>query len=197
MALTIGMNGPGMAMLCTADAARAVAAVKAALRIASDDEDVLIETLANSAIGLAEQFLGQALLVRGVQEVLPVTTGWQRLSASPIRAISAVAGIADDGTVTALPVIGYAIDIDARGDGWVRISDGGGARRVAVTAEAGSAADWDALPAALRQGVVMLAAYLFSERDTTVPPPMAITALWRPYRRMMIGLPAASRAAQA
>lgn len=184
--MTTGTDGPGAVALGTADAARAIAAIKAALRIDGVSEDALIGQLADTAFGMAEHFLGQALIARAVQCILPVASGWQRLPVAPVRSIGAVAGLASDGGLTALPVIGYAIDIDARGDGWVRVSDGGGAMRVAVTAQAGVADDWDALPPPVRQGIVLLASYLFSERDTTRPPPTAITALWRPFRGMML-----------
>jgi len=53
--------------------------------------------------------------------------------------------------------------------------------------EAGLAVGWAGLPAPLRQGVVLLAAYLFDERDTSTAPPVAVTALWRPFRRMVLG----------
>ncbi|MBY0520375.1 MAG: hypothetical protein K2P79_08125 [Sphingomonas sp.] len=140
--MTIEANGPGAAALGSADRAAATAAIRAVLRVTQDDEAALIEAMADTAFGLAEQFLGQALIVRTCRERLPATTGWQRLGSMPVRSITAVAGLASDGTATVLPVVGYEIDIDARGDGWVRIVDAGGATRVEVTSEAGVAADW-------------------------------------------------------
>ncbi|TPG48296.1 phage gp6-like head-tail connector protein [Sphingomonas glacialis] len=41
-----------------------MAAVKAVLRIASDDEDALIAAFAESALGLAEQFTAKVLSAR-------------------------------------------------------------------------------------------------------------------------------------
>ena len=80
----------------------------------------------------------------------------------------------------------YAVDIDGRGEGWVRASSGGG--RVRVTAEAGLATGWSGLPGAIRQGAVRLAAHLFAHRDAAddAGPPAAVAALWRPYRRMRL-----------
>jgi hypothetical protein len=45
---------------------------------------------------------------------------------------------------------------------------------------------WGAHP--LRQGVVRLAAHLYAERDGPElgGPPAAVTALWRPWRRMRL-----------
>lgn len=182
----LGNGEPGSVLLGTADRADAVAAIKAALRISSSDEDALIGMLADTALGMAEQFLGQVLIIRSATAVLPVVAGWQRLPGSPVRSIDSVSGMASDGTIVTLPLVNYAIDIDSRGDGWVRIADGGGATRVTVAAQVGQATAWATLPAPLRQGVVLLASYLFSERDTTRPPPAAITALWRPFRGMML-----------
>jgi uncharacterized phiE125 gp8 family phage protein len=121
-----------------------------------------------------------------VQSIQPALPGWQRLAATPVTAITLVEGIGADGAVAALPLAAYAIDIDARGEGWVRIADPGGAARVRVTSAAGRAASWGALPPPLRQVVVLLAGYLFSERDATRPPPAAITALWRPFRGLAL-----------
>ena len=55
-----------------------------------------------------------------------------------------------------------------------------------MTYSAGLATDWDELPAGLRQGIVRMAGYLYANRDgiDAGGPPSAVTALWRPYRRM-------------
>jgi uncharacterized phiE125 gp8 family phage protein len=93
------------------------------------------------------------------------------------------------GAATPLPVASYAIDIDANGDGWVRVIDPGAGKLVRVRYQAGVAADWDAVPEALAQGAVRLAAHLYSVRDEGRErmPPAAVSALWRPYRLMRIG----------
>lgn len=179
-------DGPGVVTLGDADRARAVAAVKAALELSLDEHDALIAALAETALGLAEQFCGLALIARMVTVVLPAVCGWQRLPVAPVRAIGAVEAIAGGGTRSPLRVGDYEIDIDARGEGWVRVHAAAGAARVAVPVTVGLADGWDGVAPPIRQGAVMLAAYLFSERDTTRPPPQAITALWRPYRGLSI-----------
>ena len=168
----------------TGDRAAALAEVKAMLRLVSVEEDALIAALAETALGLAEQFIGQALIARELRDVLPVSAAWQRLAYAPVRSIGAVAAV--DGA--ALASEAYAIDIDAAGDGWVRVIDAGGAGRVAVTFVAGLADGWGAIPAPIRQGAVLLAAHLFTERDAASAVPAAVTALWRPFRRMALGL---------
>ncbi|MEG3176624.1 hypothetical protein U1872_10320 [Sphingomonas sp. RB3P16] len=179
----IDTNGPGVVTLGVDDRALAVAAVKAVLRVAAIDEDALIAAFVESALGLAEQFIGQVLIARSLRETVAVSSAWQRLGAAPVRAISGVETVAG----VALAAGGYAIDLDAAGDGWVRVSDAAGATRVAVPFTAGLAVGWAQLPMPLRQGVVLLAAYLFDARDAGGPPPLAVTALWRPFRRITLG----------
>jgi uncharacterized phiE125 gp8 family phage protein len=82
----------------------------------------------------------------------------------------------------------YAVDIDANGDGWVRSAAAGA--RMRLTFEAGMAADWAGIPAPLRHGILRLAAHLYtfrSDAGAAAEPPAAVTALWRPYRRLRLG----------
>lgn len=81
---------------------------------------------------------------------------------------------------------GYAIDVDASGVGWVRLT-GPAAGRMRVSGSAGMAADQNGVPEPIRQGVLRLVAHLFAARDGGGDaPPAAVTALWRPYRRMRL-----------
>jgi uncharacterized phiE125 gp8 family phage protein len=161
---------------------------KTYLRIVGSDEDNLVARLVASAAELCEQFSGQVLLTRGFGETLPVSGAWQRLGRTPVRAITAVAALDAQGAPSPLTVDAYAIDIDANGDGWVRVTRAGGERRVQVSYEAGLAATWPALPQALRQGVVRLAAHFYAHRDDgrEEAPPAAVAALWRPWRRLRL-----------
>ena len=171
-----------------AGAAEAAAAeVKAYLRIARDDTDVALAGFASAALALAEAFTGQVLIARAHQAVLPVTRGWRRLAPTPVRAITTVEGLPADGAPFALAIGDHAIDIDAAGDGWVRVTEPGAAARIRVSLAAGLASEWAALPEPLRQGVVRMAAHLHGERDgAEAPPPASVTALWRPFRRMRL-----------
>ncbi|MFC7499854.1 hypothetical protein ACFQRC_11555 [Enterovirga sp. GCM10030262] len=162
---------------------------KAYLRIAGAEEDALVARLATVAAELCEHFTGQALLARGHEETMPAGGAWRRLAATPVRAIAGVEALPADGPAAALPVEAYAVDIDANGDGWVRITRAMDASRVRVSYEAGLAADWPSVPEALRQGITRLTAHLFAHRDAAEGrgPPAAVSALWRPWRRMRIG----------
>jgi uncharacterized phiE125 gp8 family phage protein len=166
--------------------ADARAAAKAHLRIASDGEDALIDSYAASALALGEAFTGTAWIARDWTEVMPVSRAWQRMAIGPVEAITAVAGLPAEGEAFALPADAYAVDIDASGDGWVRTIAPGGAGRVRVTLSAGAAAGWGDLPPPLAQGAVLLIAHLFEHREGEAAPPAAVSALWRPWRRMRL-----------
>lgn len=104
----------------------------------------------------------------------------------PVAAINGVTGLPAGGAPFVLPMDGYAVDVDGDARGWVRVIAPGAAGRVAVSYTAGLAADWDGLPPPIAQGVAMLIAHLFNDRDVGRAPPAAVAALWRPYRRMRL-----------
>lgn len=167
----------------------ALADAKAYLRIDDSGEDALLGTLIGAAIGLCERFTGLALFAGDRTDMLAACPGtWQRLPATPVSAIASVSGVDTAGTASLLPVAGYAIDIDAAGDGWVRLTGAIAQSRILVAYSAGLAADWPSLPEALRQGAVRLVSHLYAHRDEAddAGPPMAVTALWRPYRRVRL-----------
>lgn len=178
-------NGPGAVVLGEGDCAAAVAAVKALLRLTSSDEDAVIGDLVASALGLAEQVIGQVTIARDMTIDVAADPCWQRIGAAPVSAITVTAARDAAGASLALASGDYAIDIDGDGDGWVRWAQPGIAI-LAVTVSAGMAADWASLPAAIRQGAAMLAAYLYDNRDGAGAPPAAVTALWRPFRRLRL-----------
>jgi uncharacterized phiE125 gp8 family phage protein len=169
----------------------AAGAAKALLRVERADEDGLIADLVAAAAEHCEAFVGQALLARGFVETMPASRAWRRLTIGPVRAIGSVGTLPAEGPPEALAVDAYAIDIDARGDGWVRLAAPGDSRRIQVDYQAGMAGAWAALPAAVRHGIVRLAGHFYTSRTAGAPrpeaqPPAAVAALWRPYRRMRL-----------
>jgi uncharacterized phiE125 gp8 family phage protein len=59
--------------------------------------------------------------------------------------------------------------------------------RVQVSGSAGMADHENGVPEPIRQGVLRLVSHLFTSRDGEGGEvPAAVTALWRPYRRMRI-----------
>lgn len=167
-----------------------LAELKSFLRIAVSDEDALLAGLVRGAADMCEAFTGRALVERAVEEVLAAATQWTRLGAAPVRAVLGVDTLAGDGAATPLAAAAYAVDIDAAGDGWVRLLAGGAAKRIRVSYLAGTASDPNGLPEALRHGIVRLAAHRYIHRDAAEPggagPPAAVSALWRPWRRLRL-----------
>lgn len=161
--------------------------VKAYLRVQAGDEDAVIERLVRGAGGLCERFIGQALIIREGAEVVAGCGEWRRLSTGPVRSIEGVVGLDGAGMETALATEACGIDIDANGDGWVRLSASAGVGRARVTFSAGLAADAAGVPEAIAQGIVRLVAGQYVARDGGDGPlPAAVTALWRPWRRMRL-----------
>jgi uncharacterized phiE125 gp8 family phage protein len=171
--------------------AEALAETKALLRAGDAGEDPLIAAMLESAGALCERFTGQVLIARAFRQTLdlrdPRGCGWRRLARTPVRSIGAVEALAADGSAAPLAPGDYAVDIDANGDGWVRAADP--PERVRVSFEAGLAVDWAGIPEPLRQGILRLAAHLYTFRTDAgaqAEPPAAVSALWRPWRRLRL-----------
>jgi uncharacterized phiE125 gp8 family phage protein len=164
-----------------------LAEAKAFLRAGDDGEDALIGALIGCAGEMCERFTGRALLPRDIMETVKVSSAWTRLGVAPVRAIALIEAMNPQGEGEALPADAYAIDIDAAGDGWVRMVRADGAKLARISYSAGMAAEPDGLPEALRHGIARLAAHLYTERgEAAKAPPAAVTALWRPWRRLRL-----------
>tara|TARA_R110000787_G_scaffold111730_1_gene220643 strand:+ start:21080 stop:21625 length:546 start_codon:yes stop_codon:yes gene_type:complete len=163
-----------------------IAEVRDFVRIDHQADDAAIDAFLRSAASLCEDFTGQMLLVRSVTDILPARQAWQKLKRLPVQSIISVELVAADGTASVLAVEDYAVDIDSEGIGWIRLRRSDGGSRIRVAYMSGLATDWEELPAGLRQGIVRMAGYFYANRDGVDAggPPSAVTALWRPYRRM-------------
>lgn len=166
--------------------AELVAAAREFARVDAGEDAALLARLAATAVAAAEAFCGCAIFARLHEDLVAVAPGWQRLRGRPVSAIAGVAALPVAAAPFVLPVADYAVDIDAGGDGWVRVPAAGGAGRVAVSYTAGLAADWATCPPALAHGLVLLVAHLHSHREDELAPPAAVAALWRPFRRLQL-----------
>jgi len=161
--------------------------VKAYLRIVGSEEDALLAGFVRSAGAACEDFTRLALIERAVEERVAARAGWVRLAQTPVRAILGMSLLGGDGAATALAAGAFSVDIDAAGDGWVRMTSGGSGGPYVVAYRAGLGADWNGVPEALRLGIVRLAAHFFQHRGAEgAAPPAAVTALWLPYRRLRL-----------
>ncbi len=161
-----------------------LAECKAYLRLDRDDEDGVLAGLLRTAAGLCETFIGQWLIIREAEQRLNLTEQWQRLLVLP--AVSLV-----DVTDGALVLTGdrFAFEVGNDGLGWLRLTATEGLAAPVIRYRAGLAADWNDVPEALRHGIVRLAVHLYTHRDAADagPPPAAVAALWRPWRRLSLG----------
>jgi uncharacterized phiE125 gp8 family phage protein len=166
----------------TAEPIVTMAEAQAYARIESGEEEGLLAGLVRSASGLCEAFLGQVVIARPFNERVQAGSDWQRLRVAPVRSIEAVTA---DGV--AFPATAYSTDIDSSGCGWVRLTNASISGVVEVSGTAGIATGQNGVPEPIRQGVLRLVAHLFSSRDGQGGEvPAAVTALWRPYRRMRL-----------
>lgn len=176
------MTGFGMA-----EPAVTMSEAQAYVRIETGEEEAVLAGLIRTASALCESFLNQVVIAREFVEEVAASGAWERLASAPARAISVVEGIDAAGLVSALPTGAYAIDIDAGGDGWIRTTDSATTIRLRVTGTAGLALSENDVPEPIRQGILRLVAHLFTSRDGPGgDPPAAVTALWRPYRRLRV-----------
>jgi uncharacterized phiE125 gp8 family phage protein len=160
---------------------------QAYVRIETGEEEAVLAGLIRSASALCEAFINQVVIARDFALDLPASGAWERLPISPVRLIGEVSDLDVNGSSAPLESAGYAVDIDSAGDGWVRVMPTGGLTRVRINGSAGIADDENGVPEPIRQGVLRLVAHLFTVRDGDAgEPPAAVTALWRPYRRLRI-----------
>lgn len=163
-----------------------VAEAQAFARVETGEEEALLAGLVRTATALCECFTGQLLISRDFALALPATASWQKVGPAPVRSIAQIEMIAPNGSSAVLPAADFEVDIDSRGDGWVRLLKPVSGR-IIVSGTAGLADDPNGVPEPLRQGILRLVAHLFSARDGDGgEPPAAVTALWRPYRRMRL-----------
>jgi uncharacterized phiE125 gp8 family phage protein len=151
-------------------------------RLETGEEEALVAGLIRTASGLCEAFLRQVVIERAFAEQLRPSGDWQRLTVVPVRSIDSAT---QDGAAVAAG--SYATDIDASGCGWIRFCDPSVTGTVTISGLAGMASGENAVPEPIRHGVLRLVAHLFAHRDSEGGDvPAAVSALWRPYRRLAL-----------
>ena len=151
-------------------------------RIETGSEEALLSGLLRTASALCEAFIGQVVIARPFAETIGASCEWQRLHAIPVRSIDSV-----EQSGLALQPTSFSTDVDSAGCGWVRVTGSSADGLVTVNGTAGMATDRNGVPEPIRQGVLRLVSHLFSVRDGEGGEmPAAVTALWRPYRRIRL-----------
>ena len=158
------------------------------LRLGATIDDAVVAGLVRAATNICEAFIGQWLIVRAVEEYLPSGAGTVRLTARPVVGIDAVALIAADGSATPLAAGDYRVTTGRDGSARIAVEGANAADRLRVAYRAGIAEGANAVPEAIRQGIVRMTQHLHDARDNAgAAPPAAIAALWQPWRRLTLG----------
>jgi uncharacterized phiE125 gp8 family phage protein len=166
----------------------ALAELKDWLGITRPNEDGLLTNLLRSSLDTCEAFTGQSPLSQRIEERLPTRRGQYRIASVPVETLEAIEAIADDGTRTALSADMCEVHFEAAGSAVLRLHSDIEGKAVAVTMQVGLAAQWEAIPPAIRQGLIRLSAHCYRDRDrqalqsNAATPPTSVTALWRPWR---------------
>jgi uncharacterized phiE125 gp8 family phage protein len=166
----------------------ALAELKHWLGISRPNEDVALTGLLDASLAICEAFTGKAPLRQTVEEIVPLTSGWQELISRPVRDIIGAVVIAADGTREVLALPSDALEWRIAGNACVQLLRPFEGRGLALQLVVGIADDWVALPAPLRHGIIRLAAHHFREREgkSSTVPPASVTALWRPGRELRL-----------
>ena len=158
------------------------------LGISRDAENPLLIGLLQTSLEFCEAFTGHIPLEVICEETLPASRQWIRLSAGPVRAITAIDLVGPDNIRSNLPISDYELEIDSDATGSVRLRTITGSDLIVAVYVAGLAANWSALPTSLKHGIIRLAAHYYQTRDKTDDdaPPAAVTALLRPWKKVRL-----------
>jgi uncharacterized phiE125 gp8 family phage protein len=149
--------------------------IRAQCRVDSADEDALLAAYVRAATDAVEQMTGLRLLTQEWEysvDGFPERCGWLRLPLAPLFALTSIVYLDTQGVAQTLPVTTYLIKglgstqparlILAPNQGWPATWHG--VSSVIVRAQFGWT-DWNGIPEALRQAVLLLAAYWFGQRE--------------------------------
>jgi uncharacterized phiE125 gp8 family phage protein len=166
---------------------------KAHARVDGTDEDSRIDALIAAARADVENRTGRALITQGwriVRDGVP-RGGILRLAPAPVQSVAAVTVYGEDGAPCVVPADDYEVDV-ASAPGRLRLLPG---RQWGVRSMNGLEVDIScgyggpqAVPAPLKQAILMLVAYWFEVREAAAygavggPVASRTAALLAPYR---------------
>lgn len=177
---------------------------KAYLRVDGTEEDALICSLISAARQHAEQWLRRALITQELRATLdvprtvtgPLSGPVGRVNTAleiprpPLQTVTAVEVETSPGTWTPLAPTDYVVDPDEEPATIMLAGGGWGGRRVRVTYTAGYGPDGTAVPAPIRQGMLLLIGDWYEHREQTIVGvgrvvlelPSGVQKLWASYR---------------
>lgn len=157
------------------------------LRLGATIDDAVVAGLIRAATNICEAFIGQWLIVRAGEEVLPLRAGECQPSARPIVGVDGVTLLLSSGD-TALTADRYRTAIGRDGRMRISVDEPESATQVRVAYRAGIAEGANGIPEAIRQGIIRMTQHLHEARDDAgAAPPAMIAALWQPWRRRTLG----------
>ncbi|MBV6636840.1 MAG: head-tail connector protein [Mameliella sp.] len=164
----------------------------------SDLQDPVLVSFLRAALAAIEGRTSKALISRGFLMTLDrwASCEGQRLPVAPVQAVTEVTVVDAYGSATTIDPGAYRLQKDAfeprlrpTGTSFPGVPTGGS---VEIRFDAGYGAMFDAVPADLRQAVLMLAAHYYEYRSDTALSqgcmPFGVTSLIARYRPVRMGL---------
>lgn len=159
------------------------------LRLGPSIDDAVVAQLLRAATSICEAYIGQWLIVRTATDILPLRGGAARLATRPVVAVETVTLLSASDEETVLEAGDYRLTREQGGGARLVVALPGDADRVRIAYRAGMAAGVNAIPEAIRQGIVRMTQHLYDARDGAgETPPAVIAALWQPWRLLSLSL---------
>ena len=168
---TVQTTAPAVEPLTLAD-------VKAHLRIDSNEEDALLQSLILTSRLHVEVALGLALITQTWScffdrwpLALSSSVAALNLPLSPVKSVEAVRIYAEDGTFASLPLSGFTFDLASRTPRVIRrlgtqtTDPGRRMNGIEISVTAGFGATAADVPAPIRQALLLLVAHWYEHRD--------------------------------
>jgi uncharacterized phiE125 gp8 family phage protein len=154
------------------------------LRIDHDDEDAIIRRMITVAREVAEEIMDSSLLTQSWQITLQYNLPAQfEIRYGPLRTVTSLQKITDDGAVIDLPLGILQPSADGR---MVTCSSPQQGAKFVITYDAGLSADAAELPMMLRQNMLQHVAYLYGFRTLDDAQLHDVSKLYSPWRRVKI-----------
>lgn len=160
--------------------------VLAFLKIEDERDAARIDALVRAAREACELFLGFALIMRAVRMRATLMGSRLYLSSGPVQQIDALS-LFQGANETMYDPADFPV-LEQNDRSYLDVSRLSLGLTLQVDYTIGLGPDWNAVPEAVRQGILRLVAHQYEQRsDPQVAAlPHAVTALWQPYRKLRL-----------